>query len=124
MAAIEGTDALFTYFPKVAAPHEMLPHIRPGHSLLIPVSSVAGLAVAVEAALMAPHGVAARSFGRLSRWSQARADTIANAVYFDGPAQADGGDGYRPARTFFVAVTDLRGLHVRLIAYLDAPEVR
>ncbi|WP_103341137.1 hypothetical protein [Amycolatopsis sp. CA-126428] len=121
-AAIEGDEAIFTCFSAGAAPHELLPHVRPGRSVLVPASSLAGLEVAVEAVLAARPDAGTRGGHNLGRWSQARVDRVAYAVYFDGPVRAGEGDGYRPVRTFFVALRDLRGLRVRLAAYLAIPQ--
>ncbi len=100
----------------------MLPHVWRERSVLVPERAVTGLAVAVDAVLETSAEAVVRGSGRLDRWGQARADRVAKCVYFDGPVRGAGGDGYKPARTFFVALQDLRGLAVRLAAYLDAPD--
>ncbi|WP_410597247.1 hypothetical protein [Amycolatopsis sp. lyj-23] len=121
-AAIDGPDAVFVYLPAVATRPTMEPHVWRGRSVLIPAAAVTGLAMAVDAVLETATSATTRGTGRLHRWGPARPDRVAECVYLDGPVRAAGGDGYKPARTFFVASPDLRGLTVRLAAYLGAPD--
>ncbi|WP_410595564.1 hypothetical protein [Amycolatopsis sp. lyj-23] len=117
-AAVDGRDAVFSYVPEVGAQPRIQPHAWRGRSVLVPVAAVPGLAAAVEAVL---ESTATAKVGGLDRWSRARVDRITECVYFDGPVLAGGRNGHTPVRTLFVAVADLRGLRLRLTAYLAAP---
>ncbi len=110
--------------PRWAHSRRYCRHAWRGQDLLVPEGVVSGLAMAVDAVLATAAETAMHGSGRLGQWGPARLSRVAACVYVDGPVRAGGRHGYEPARTFFVALRDLRGLRVRLTAYLDAPAPR
>lgn len=61
----------------------------------------------------------ARVPGAVQRWSPGRYDDEDGFVYFLGPCtHGDPWPGYRPARAFTIALPHVRGLRIRVAAYL------
>ncbi|HEY3464216.1 MAG TPA: hypothetical protein VGL47_03740 [Amycolatopsis sp.] len=72
-----------------------------------------------EAYWVARAACADRRAGDASRWSPARYDDEDGFVYFAGPcAHGDRWPGYRPATEFTIALPHVRGLRIRIAAYL------
>ncbi|WIV53725.1 hypothetical protein [Amycolatopsis nalaikhensis] len=72
-----------------------------------------------EAYWVARAVCADRRAGDASRWSPARYDDEDGFVYFAGPcAHGDRWPGYRPATEFTIALPHVRGLRIRIAAYL------
>lgn len=62
-----------------------------------------------------------RRAGEAARWSPGRYDDEDGFVYFAGPCtHGDPWPGYRPAEEFTIALPHVRGLRIRLAAYLAA----
>ncbi|WP_410676616.1 hypothetical protein [Amycolatopsis sp. cmx-4-68] len=62
-----------------------------------------------------------RRAGDAARWSPGRYDDEDGFVYFAGPcADSDPWPGYRPSAAFTIALPHVRGLRIRVAAYLAA----
>lgn len=60
-----------------------------------------------------------RSAGEASLWSEPHYDSDEDFVYVAGPCVlADDLQGYHPATTFTIALVHVRGLRIRIAAYL------
>lgn len=63
-----------------------------------------------------------RRAGDAARWSAGRFDDEDGFVYFAGPcAHGDPWPGYRPTPRFTIALPHVRGLRIRVAAYLAVP---
>jgi hypothetical protein len=100
-----------------------LPRIWAGRGLGLPEYELAGFAAAL-AEVMKTHAywaARARRDGRgiAEHWTVPRRDDDDGFVYVTGPADRRNSDaGYRPASVFTLELADVRGLRIRLAAYL------
>ncbi|WP_406635299.1 hypothetical protein [Amycolatopsis sp. WGS_07] len=124
---IDGDLAVFRCAPRSEEPSavRVLPRMWPGRGLGVSDADVRGLAAAVAEAMRRPgYWIARRRAGRPweeQPWGAAHWDAEEGFVYVSGPCGIPGGAvGYRPVYRFPVALRDLRGLRIRLAAYLDA----
>jgi len=107
-----------------------LPRVWAGRGLGLPEAELPGFTSALaEVMKTQPYWLtqaqlreSAPEAGRPDAWSIPRRDDD-EFVYVTGPAGIAGGDaGYRPATVFSLALTDIRGLRIRLTAYLKETE--
>jgi hypothetical protein len=103
------------------------PRVWSGHGLGLPETDVAGFAVQLAKVMkhraywIARAECPDRRAGDATRWSPGRYDDEDAFVYFAGPCtHGDRLPGYHPAAAFTIALPHVRGLRIRLAAYLAA----
>jgi hypothetical protein len=130
-AEVSAGDATFRGAPQVEdhTAARALPRVWAGRGLGLPEDELPGFTSALaEVMKTQPYWLAqARlresAVGRPDTWSLPRRDDDDEFVYLAGPAgRATGDAGYRPATVFSLALTDIRGLRIRLTAYLKETE--
>ncbi|WP_034287997.1 hypothetical protein [Amycolatopsis benzoatilytica] len=128
--SVDGFRAIFACAPWLEDPtaDRVLPRLWPGRGLGVSDADTAGLAAAVAETMKAPsYWTASHRGGRSWQeqpWSVARRDHDEGFVYFAGPCgEPEPTAGYRPAYHLPLALRDLRGLRIRLAAYLRAARV-
>jgi hypothetical protein len=107
-----------------------LPRVWPGHGLGLHEGDLAGFTAALAEVMKTPAYWQARSRhgaggltgrGGAEDWSVPHRDADDDFVYLLGPGEYRAAEiGFRPAATFTVALPDVRGLRIRLTAYLLA----
>ncbi len=104
---------------------ERTPRVWSGRGLGLPEAELAGFAAQLrrvmrnEAYWLARAACEDRYAGEAARWSPGRYDDEDGFVYFAGPcSHRDPWPGYRPARAFTIALPHVRGLRIRVAAYL------
>jgi hypothetical protein len=119
-----GDTADFTY---AAADAPGVPRVWSGRGLAIAEADLARFDKALGEVLKLPVYWLARArrrdagAGEAAVWSAPRYDPADAFVYVTGPCRAAGPDpGYRPVSTFAVELVHLRGLRIRVAAYLAA----
>jgi hypothetical protein len=126
---VAGETASFRCAPSVEDHTAVcaLPRVWAGRGIGLPEYDLSGF-TAVVAEVMKTHAYwAARSRGDgrgiAEQWSMPRRDDDDGFVYVTGPAGHPNGDaGYRPASVFTLALADVRGLRIRLSAYLESKQ--
>ncbi|RSD11525.1 hypothetical protein [Amycolatopsis eburnea] len=102
-------------------PPERTPRVWGGRGLGLPEAELPRFARQLARAMKHPAYWEARVPGAVQRWSRGRYDDEDGFVYFLGPCtHGDPWPGYRPAHAFTIALPDVRGLRIRLAAYLAA----
>ena len=107
--------------------YERAPRVWGGRGLGLPEDELPAFAAQLrrvmkhEAYWLARAECPDRRAGDATRWSPGRYDDEDGFVYFAGPCtHGDPWPGYRPARSFTVALPQVRGLRIRVAAYLAA----
>ncbi|MFF0147462.1 hypothetical protein ATK36_6211 [Amycolatopsis sulphurea] len=125
--SIEAGKAVFACAPAVEdhTAARVLPRMWPGHGLGVLGADVPGLLASVGEVMKAPLYWISRYDGARAwdtqPWTVVREDPDDGFVYVGGPCgPADSSVGYRPVYHLPVALTDVRGLRIRLGAYLRA----
>ncbi|MEA5360133.1 hypothetical protein VA596_11345 [Amycolatopsis sp., V23-08] len=99
------------------------PRVWGGHGLGLPETDLAGFAVQL-AKVMKHHAywvARAENPDHAMHWSPGRYDDEDAFVYFAGPCtHGDRLPGYHPAAAFTIALPHVRGLRIRVAAYLAA----
>ncbi|MFG1643053.1 hypothetical protein ACGFMK_22400 [Amycolatopsis sp. NPDC049252] len=103
------------------------PRVWSAHGFGLPEADLAGFAVQL-AKVMKHHAYwiaraecPDRRAGDATRWSPGRYDDEDAFVYFAGPCtHGDRLPGYHPAAAFTIALPHVRGLRIRVAAYLAA----
>jgi len=108
-----------------ARPYERAPRVWSGRGLGLAEAELPGFAAQLrrvmkhEAYWLARASCPDRRAGDAARWSPGRYDDEDGFIYFAGPCrQGDPWPGYRPAEEFTLALPHVRGLRIRLAAYL------
>ncbi len=103
------------------------PRVWTARGLGLPEDELPGFAAQLrrvmkhEAYWIARAACADRRAADAARWSPARYDDEDGFVYFAGPCtHGDRWPGYRPATEFTIALPHVRGLRIRVAAYLAA----
>ncbi|MEV6879295.1 hypothetical protein [Amycolatopsis sp. NPDC051128] len=102
---------------------ERAPRVWSGHGLGLPEADLPRFARQLARVMKHEAYWLARAEGSgdARLWSLGRYDDEDDFVYFAGPcAHGDPWPGYRPARTFTIALPHVRGLRIRVAAYLAA----
>ncbi|GAA4523740.1 hypothetical protein [Amycolatopsis samaneae] len=129
LAEVAGNAATFRRAPEAdeAHPEYRLPRVWSGHGLAMPEADLPGFAVALSEVMKLPDYWIARAELPAPRpddadlWSDPWYDVDDEFVYISGPCgQAGAAPGYRPGRAFAIALPHLRGLRIRVAAYLRA----
>lgn len=119
----------FVTFTRGAGPDDAwyaAPRVWSGHGLAMPESDLPAFGKALAGGMKQPGYWAARAScdrrgGDVSVWSEPRYDADDDLVYVAGPCGLrERLPGYRPTSTFTIAWPHLRGLRIRLAAYLLA----
>jgi len=104
---------------------ERTPRVWSGRGLGLPEDELTAFAGQLkrvmkhEAYWLARAECADRRAGDAARWSPGRYDDEDDFVYFAGPCtHGDPWPGYRPARRFTIGLPQIRGLRIRVAAYL------
>jgi hypothetical protein len=101
-----------------------LPRVWPGRGLGLPESELQGFTAALAEVMKTHaywHARSRRPAGssEADGWSVPRRDDDDGFVYITGPAgQRNGNAGYSPASVFSLDLAGIRGLRIRLTAYL------
>ncbi|MCR6488013.1 hypothetical protein M8542_34830 [Amycolatopsis sp. OK19-0408] len=110
-----------------ARPSERTPRVWGGRGLGLPEADLPKFAGQLKRVLkhetywIARAACADPRAGDAARWSPGRYDDEDGFVYFAGPCtHGDPWPGYRPADEFTIALPHVRGLRIRLAAYLAA----
>ncbi len=104
-----------------ARPSERTPRVWSGRGLGLPETELEGFAAQLRRVMKHEAYWIARDrhVGDPAVWSPGRYDDEDGFVYFAGPCtHGDPWPGYRPARTFTIALPRVRGLRIRVAAYL------
>ncbi|MBB1154666.1 hypothetical protein H4281_16110 [Amycolatopsis sp. DR6-1] len=128
--SVDGSHAIFACAPWLEdhTADRVLPRLWPGRGLGVSDADAAGFAAAIAETMKAPNywtasHAAARAW-QDQPWSPARRDHDDGFVYFAGPCGEPGvAAGYRPAYHLPLALRDLRGLRIRVAAYLRGVRV-
>ncbi|MET9002631.1 hypothetical protein [Amycolatopsis sp. Hca4] len=102
---------------------ERAPRVWSGRGLGLPEAELAGFAAQLRRVMKHEAYWIARDrhTGEAAVWSPGRYDDEDGFVYFTGPcSHSDPWPGYRPARAFTIALPRIRGLRIRVAAYLAA----
>ncbi|WP_103347520.1 hypothetical protein [Amycolatopsis sp. CA-128772] len=108
-------------FRSPARTPERMPRVWSGRGLGLPDAELAEFAGQLRRVMKHDAYWAARnpSAGEAKVWTPGRYDDEDGFVYFAGPCtHGDPWPGYRPARTFTIALPCVRGLRIRVAAYL------
>ncbi|WP_328452548.1 MULTISPECIES: hypothetical protein [unclassified Amycolatopsis] len=104
------------------------PRVWSGHGVGLPEPDLAGFAVQLAKVMkdreywIARAEYPDRRAGDAARWSPGRYDDEDGFVYFAGPCtNGDRLPGYHPAPAFTIPLPFVRGLRIRLAAYLTTP---
>jgi hypothetical protein len=110
-----------------ARPSERTPRVWSGRGLGLPEAELPQFGRQLarvmkhDAYWLARAGCDDPRAGDATRWSPGRYDEEDGFVYFAGPCiHVDPWPGYRPARAFAIALPHVRGLRIRVAAYLAA----
>lgn len=110
-----------------ARPSERTPRVWSGRGLGLPEAELAGFAAQLrrvmkdDAYWIARAACGDRHAGDAAVWSPGRYDDEDGFVYFAGPCtHGHPWPGYRPAEAFTIALPHVRGLRIRIAAYLAA----
>ncbi|MFI7117374.1 hypothetical protein [Amycolatopsis sp. NPDC049868] len=123
-ADVSAGTVTFGYTPDDAVPNTSyhLPRVWPGRGLAIPAAAVEAFRAALAEVMQRPAYWQARTPGHDSAelWSFPWLDPDEEFVFITGPCESvDATVGYRPTRAFTIALADVRGLRIRVNAYLD-----
>jgi hypothetical protein len=106
---------------------ERAPRVWSSRGLGLPESELPGFAAQLRRVMkhetywIARAACADRRAGDATRWSPGRYDDEDGFVYFAGPCtHGDPWPGYRPAEEFTITLPHVRGLRIRVAAYLAA----
>ncbi|MFD2472887.1 hypothetical protein [Amycolatopsis silviterrae] len=128
--SVDGSRAIFACAPWLEdhTADRVLPRLWAGRGLGVSDADAAGFGAAIAEVMKAPsYWIASHAAGRgwqEQPWAVARRDQDDGFVYFAGPCGGDGGVvGYRPAYHLPLALRDLRGLRIRVAAYLRGARV-
>ena len=114
-------------FTRLGDDRERAPRVWSGHGLGMPAEDLPGFLEALAKVMKRrPYWVARTAAdpraGDAHVWSAARFDDEDGFVYLGGPCLlGEPGPGYRPAPAFTVALPHVRGLRIRVAAYLARP---
>lgn len=117
-------DAAVTFGCPARTP-ERAPRVWSGRGLGLPEAELPEFAAQLRRVMkkddywIARAACPDRHAGDAAIWSPGRYDDEDGFVYFAGPCtHGDPWPGYRPARTFTIALPRVRGLRIRVAAYL------
>lgn len=106
---------------------ERAPRVWGSRGLGLPESELPGFAAQLRRVMkhetywIARAACADRRAGDAARWSSGRYDDEDGFVYFAGPCtHGDPWPGYRPTEEFTITLPHVRGLRIRVAAYLAA----
>lgn len=103
-----------------------LPRVWPGFGLGLPEDELTGFLAALAEVMKTHaywHARSSRPAGpdETDGWSVPRLDDEDGFVYLNGPAgKRNGRAGFSPASVFTLELADIRGLRIRLTAYLKS----
>ncbi|MFD9889393.1 hypothetical protein ACFWY9_08630 [Amycolatopsis sp. NPDC059027] len=129
IAEVAGNAVTFRRAPEAdqAHPEYRLPRVWSGHGLAMPEADLPGFAMALAEVMRSPNYWNARAAQDDPRvndtelWSEPWYDVDDEFVYISGPCGQAGADpGYRPGRAFAISLPHVRGLRVRVAAYVRA----
>jgi hypothetical protein len=115
-------DGSITFGSPARTP-ERMPRVWSGRGLGLPEGELTAFAGQLRRVMKHDAYWAARArdprAGDAKVWTPGRYDDEDGFVYFAGPcAHGDPWPGYRPARAFTIALPHVRGLRIRVAAYL------
>ncbi|MEV6832278.1 hypothetical protein [Amycolatopsis sp. NPDC051102] len=113
-------DGAVTFGSPARTP-ERMPRVWSGRGLGLPEAELAEFAGQLRRVMKHDEywAARARNAGDATVWTPGRYDDEDGFVYFAGPCtHGDPWPGYRPARAFTVALPHVRGLRIRVAAYL------
>ena len=103
-----------------------MPRVWSGRGLAMPAADLPGFGAALGEAMKLPDYWSARSrsadvsAGDRAVWSVPHYDLDDDFVYISGPCLlAEPRPGYRPVTAFALALVHIRGLRIRVAAYLS-----